>query len=72
MANKGLETTFIHYGIRKEDMSLIETLCTQHQLEADWVKEELLKEFHLKKIANQEMDEKNLMRLIEKALQKIK
>lgn len=72
MANKGLETTFIHYGIRKEDMSLIETLCTQHQLEADWIKEEVLKEFHLKKIANQEMDEKNLMRLIEKALQKIK
>lgn len=72
MANKGLETTFIHYGIRKEDMSLIETLCTQHQLEPDWIKEELLKEFHLKKINNQEMDEKNLGRLIEKALQKIK
>lgn len=72
MANKGLETTFIHYGIRKEDMSLIETLCTQHQLEPDWIKEELLKEFHLKKINNQEMDEKNLTRLIEKALQKIK
>ena len=72
MANKGLETTFIHYGIRKEDMSLIETLCTQHQLEPDWIKEELLKEFHLKKINNQEMDEKSLGRLIEKALQKIK
>ena len=45
MAKKGLDTTFLHYGIRKEDISLIETLCTRHQLEFDWVKEDLLKEF---------------------------
>lgn len=24
MAKKGLDTTFLHYGIRKEDMSMIE------------------------------------------------
>jgi hypothetical protein len=40
MAKKGLDTTFLHYGIRKEDISLIETLCTTHQLEFDWVKEQ--------------------------------
>jgi len=72
MAKKGLDTTFIHYGIRKEDMSLIETLCTQHNLEFDWVKEELLKEFHEKKISNHDMDDKILEKLIDKALQKIK
>ena len=71
MAKKGLDTTFLHYGIRKEDMSLIETLCTEHNLEFDWVKEDLLKEFHEKKIRNQEMDEKTVEKLIEKALQKI-
>ena len=38
MAKKGLDTTFLHYGIRKEDMSLIETLCIEHKLEFDWVK----------------------------------
>ncbi len=44
MAKKGLDTTFLHYGIRKEDLSLIESLCTQHELDIDWVKDDLLKE----------------------------
>jgi hypothetical protein len=72
MARKGLDTTFIHYGIRKDDMSLIETLSTNHQLDFDWVKEELLKEFHDKKISNKDLDEKTIEKLIDKALQKIK
>lgn len=72
MAKKGLDTTFVHYGIRNEDMSLIETLCMEHQLDFDWVKEDLLKELHEKKIRNQEMDEKMIERVIEKALNKIK
>ncbi|GAB1450266.1 hypothetical protein MASR2M47_03220 [Draconibacterium sp.] len=71
MSKKGLDTTFLHYGIRKEDISLIETLCTQHQLEFDWVKEDLLKEFHERKIRNLALDEKAIEKVIEKALQKI-
>jgi hypothetical protein len=72
MARKGLDTTFLHYGIRKEDISLIEALCTEHHLEFDWVKEEILKEFHEKKIRTQEVDEKTVEKVIEKAVQKIK
>ncbi len=72
MAKKGLDITFVHYGIRKEDINLIEALCTEHQLEFDWVKEDLLKEFHEKKIRNQEMDDKGIEKIIEKALQKIR
>jgi hypothetical protein len=72
MANKGLDTTFVHFGIRKEDMNLIEALCTEHNLDFDWVKEDLLKEFHERKIRNQEMDEKAIEKIIEKALLKIK
>jgi hypothetical protein len=72
MAKKGLDTTFLHYGIRKDDMSLIETLCTNHQIDFEWVNEELLKEFHDKKISSQEIDDKNIERLIDKALQKIR
>jgi hypothetical protein len=71
MAKKGLDTMFLHYGIRKEDISLIEALCTEHQLDFDWVKEDLLKEFHEKKIRNQVMDEKSVEKVIEKALLKI-
>lgn len=72
MAKKGLDTTFVHYGIRKEDMDLIAVLCTEHQLDFEWVKEELLREFHERKIRNQDMDEKSLEKIIEKALSKIK
>lgn len=71
MAKKGLDTTFLHYGIRKEDMNHIEALCAEHQLDFDWVKEDLLKEFHEKKIRNHEMDEKSVEKIIDKALQKI-
>jgi hypothetical protein len=35
------------------------------------VKEDLLKEYHEKKIRNQEMDEKSVEKVIEKALLKI-
>lgn len=72
MAKKGLDTTFVHYGIRKEDINLIEALCVEHKLEFDWVKEDLLKEFHERKIRNQEMDEKGIEKILEKALLKIK
>lgn len=72
MEKKGLDSTFIHYGIRKEDMSLIETLCTSHQIDFDWLKEDVLKEFHDKKINKQDIEDKTIERLIDKALQKIK
>jgi hypothetical protein len=72
MAKKGLDTTFVHFGIRKEDMDLISVLCTEHQLEFEWVKEELLKEFHERKIRNQDVDDKAIEKIIEKALSKIK
>jgi hypothetical protein len=72
MAKKGLDTTFVHYGIRKQDMDLIEVLCTEHQIDFDWVKEDLLREFHEKKIRNREMDEKTIEKIIEKALLKVK
>lgn len=69
---KGLDISFVHYGIRKEDMGLIETLCTNHQIDFDWLKEEVLKEFHDKKINKQDIEDKTIERLIDKALQKIK
>jgi hypothetical protein len=72
MAKKGLDITFVHYGIRKEDISLIDALCTEHKLEFEWIKEDILKEFHERKIKNDDMDEKSIEKIIEKALLKIK
>ncbi len=38
-------------------MSIIEALCITHQLNYDWVKENILKEFHEKRIRSQEIDD---------------
>jgi hypothetical protein len=72
MGKKGLDSTFLHFGIRKEDIQLIETLCEKHELDFDWVKDFLIKQFHEKKIKNQEIDDKTVSQIIDKALQKIK
>lgn len=71
MAKKGLDSTFLHYGIRRDDMAIIETLCTKHELNFEWVKEDLLRAYHERKISNQNLDDKAVERMIEKALQKI-
>tara|TARA_B100000787_G_C16167855_1_gene284834 strand:+ start:547 stop:762 length:216 start_codon:yes stop_codon:yes gene_type:complete len=71
MEKKGLDSTFLHFGIRKEDIQLIETICEKHQLDFDWVKDTLIKQFHEKKIRNQEIDDKTVSQIIDKALQKI-
>lgn len=72
MAKKGLDTMFLHYGIRKEDINLIETLCASHDIDFDWVKEDLLKQFHEARIKNQDLEDKSVEKIIDKALQKIR
>ena len=47
---KGLDNKFLHYGIRKKDMSLIEALCEKHELDFNWVSEEILRKYHAKKV----------------------
>lgn len=72
MGKKGLDTLFVHYGVRKEDMQVIEALCNELDIDPEWLKEYILKAFHEKKIKNEDLDEKALKKLLEKALQKIK
>lgn len=71
MSKKGLDALFVHYGIRKDDMATIEALCEQQKIDPEWLKEYLLKTYHEKKIKNEDLDEKAMKKLIEKALQKI-
>ncbi len=32
MNKKGLDSLFVHYGIRKDDMTIIEQLCERHDI----------------------------------------
>ena len=71
MSKKGLDTLFVHYGIRQEDMQVIEVLCDEYEVDFDWLQEDVLKLYHEKKIRNEDLDEKALKKVLEKALQKI-
>ena len=67
--NKGLDSTFMHYGIRKEDMRIIQTICEENDVNFEWFQESILKEYHNLKMKNEVMD---LQKLIETALTKNK
>lgn len=68
---KGLDASFVHYGIRQSDLSLLDALAQKHQLDFDWIQEEILKKYHEQKTKDVTMDESALFKLIEKALQKL-
>ena len=52
--NKGLDSTFMHYGIRREDMRIIQTICEENDVNFEWFQEYILKEFHSLKMKNEE------------------
>ena len=39
---KGIDNKFVHYGIRRDDLSIIETICGKYDLDANWVRENIL------------------------------
>lgn len=52
---KGLDQKFLHYGIRREDLDLIESLCEKHHLDFNWLSEEILRKYHAAKVDKMEM-----------------
>ena len=66
--NKGLDSMFIHYGIRREDMEIIKNICEEHSVDFEWFKDSLLKEYHELKMNNEELESNVLQQVIEKAL----
>lgn len=69
---KGLDNKFLHYGIRNEDMLLIQSLCDKYEIDFDWLSEELLRNYHAKKVDEIEMTDSNTESVIKQAIQKIR
>ena len=69
---KGLDNKFLHYGIRKEDLSMIESICDAEQIDFGWLSEEILKAYHAKKVDVIEIDDAATEDIIRAAIQKIK
>lgn len=47
---KGIDQKFVHYGIRKDDLSMIEAICETEELDFNWLCEDILKAYHAKKV----------------------
>ena len=70
MISKSIDKTFVHQGIRQDDLNILETVAKQHNIDFEWVKN-LLQAFHEKRTRNSEIDDKEVTKLIEEHLQKI-
>ena len=68
---KGLDQKFLHYGIRKDDLSMIESLCVQEDIDFEWLSESILKEYHAKKVDVIEIDDDTTEKIIRSAINKL-
>lgn len=70
---EGLGNNFVNYGIRSNDLKIIEALCMDKDTNIDfeWLKEDILREYHNKKMRDIEISDNDTENVINKALQKI-
>lgn len=72
MSKKGIDQKFVHYGIRRDDLSMIEAICDAEQIDFNWLSEDILKAYHAKKVDAIEIDDDSTEDIIRAAIQKIK
>ena len=70
---KGIDRTFLHYGIRQEDMRLIEGACTTNEIDEDWLKEQILRPYQTEKSISptDTVEDKSVEKILKKALKQI-
>lgn len=69
---KGLDQKFLHYGIRQDDLELIKNLCEKHEIDSEWLTEEILRQYHAKKVDAIEISAADVEQVIAAAIQKIR
>ena len=68
---KGLDRCFLHYGIKQEDMNIIEQACVDNDIDAEWMKENILKPYQDEKNNQNFVEEKKLTKIMKQALKHI-
>ena len=71
MTKKGIDQKFVHYGIRRDDLSMIERICEMENIDFDWVSEEILKAYHARKVDMIEMDDASTEEIVMSAINNI-
>ncbi|MBE6318783.1 MAG: hypothetical protein E7081_07415 [Bacteroidales bacterium] len=69
---KGIDQKFVHYGIRKDDLAMIEAICDAESIDFEWLSEEILKAYHARKVDAIEIDDADTEEIIRTAINKIK
>ena len=69
---KGIDPKFVHFGIRKDDLAMIEAICAVEGVDFDWISEDILKAYHAKKDDVIEMSDNDTVDIIRNAIQKIR
>ena len=64
------EVKINYYGIRQEDMSIIEQVSQQADVDAEWLKENILKPYNEAR-NDENIDDKRLRKLLNSAIKKI-
>lgn len=68
---KGIDSTFLHYGVRREDMALIEQACQDADINSEWLKECILKPYNEERNNQNFVEQKKLTKILKKALKNI-
>lgn len=68
---KGIDSTFLHYGVRREDLALIEQSCEDSGINAEWLKENILKPYNEERNNQNVVEEKKLTKILKKALKNL-
>jgi hypothetical protein len=67
---KGIDRCFLHYGIRQEDMNVIEQVCESADIDVEWLKQYVLEPYNEER-NNESLDDRKLKSIINKALAKL-
>lgn len=70
MAKKGIDSTFLHYGIKRDDMEIVEQVCNDSDIDAEWMKEKILRVYQEERKSDN-LDEKKVAKIINKALKSL-
>ena len=72
MEKKGLDRYFMDYGIRENDIKIIEQVCEDHEVDSAWLEEFVLRSYQAKKNGGVDLADKHEVELLLKqALKKI-
>lgn len=69
--NKSIDNTFVQYGVRKDDLAVLEILAQKHGIDFGWL-QTVFRGLNTEKLKHEDMDDKTVERLLESALENIR